>query len=119
MAKHAKTKKRSRRAADDIMHGLRELAGAIEEGVPLKERFTVRTVSIPEPGVYTPAGLKKLRDQLEMSQAVFAELLGVSRVWVQGWERGVRQPSPLARRLLDTIRADPAAWLESLSAKAG
>jgi hypothetical protein len=45
MAKHTKTKRR--RAADDLLHSLRELAAAIESGVPLNERFTVRTVSIP------------------------------------------------------------------------
>src|SRR5687767_4896566 len=98
-----KTKKRTRRVADDIMQGLRDLAQAVEEGTPLKQRFTVRTVSIPEPGKYSPTAVKKLRHQLGMSQGIFAELLGVSRVWVQGWERGVRQPSPLARRLMDTI----------------
>jgi putative transcriptional regulator len=113
-----KNKKNTRRAADDIMHSLRELTKAIQDGVPLNERFTVRTVSIPEPGKYSPAIVKKLRDQLGMSQAVFAELLGVSRIWVQGWERGVRHPSPLARRLLDTISADPASWLAKMWAKA-
>jgi putative transcriptional regulator len=114
-----KIKKDPRRAAGDIMHGLRELARAVENGVPLHERFTVHTVSIPEPGKYSPAVVRKLRDQLGMSQAVFAELLGVSRIWVQGWERGVRHPSPLARRLLDTISADPASWLKKMWAKAG
>jgi len=41
-----------------------------------------------------------------MSQAVFAEFLGVSAIPVQGWERGVRTPSPLACRLLDIISKD-------------
>jgi hypothetical protein len=36
------------------MHSLRELAHAIEEGMPLEQRFTVRTISIPEPGNYPP-----------------------------------------------------------------
>jgi DNA-binding transcriptional regulator YiaG len=112
-------KMKTGRAANDILNSLRELASAIEEGVPLEERFTVRTVRIPEPSTYSPAAVRKLRAELGMSQAVFAELLGVSRVWVQGWERGVRRPSLLARRLLDTIRADPAAWLETIWAKAG
>ena len=49
-----------------------------------------------------------------MSQAVFAEFLGVSAILVQGWERGVRTPSPLACRLLDIIGKDPAAWIASL-----
>jgi putative transcriptional regulator len=119
MSQIKKTKKQNRRAADDIMHGLRELAEAIKDGVPLKDRFTVRTVSVPEPAKYSPAAVRKLRDQLGMSQAVFAEVLGVSRIWVQGWERGVRKPSALARRLLDTIRANPASWLATVWAKAG
>jgi DNA-binding transcriptional regulator YiaG len=116
MAKNPK--KNGRGAADDLMHSLRELAAAIADGAPLEERFTVRTVTIPEPGNYSPAAVKKLRGRLGMSQAVFAELLGVSRVWVQGWERGVRHPSPLARRLMDTIRANPASWLATIWAKA-
>src|ERR1700733_6269376 len=110
-------KRRRRRAAEDIMHGLRELADAIETGVPLQDRFTVRTIKIPEPGKFSPAAVRKLRDQLGMSQAVFADLLGVSRVWVQSWERGIRQPSPLARRLMDTIRASPSNWLATVWAK--
>src|SRR5262249_8030774 len=99
-----------RRGADDIMHSLRELADAMKSGAPLEQQFTTRTIAVPEPDHYSPSAVKKLRTQLGMSQAVFAELLGVSRVWVQGWERGVRQPSPLARRLMDTIRANPASW---------
>ena len=118
MAKKSR-KTPNRRPADDIMHGLREVAQAFKDGVPLEQRFTVRTVSVPEPDRYSPAAVKKLRDRLGMSQAVFAETLGVSRVWVQGWERGVRQPSMLARRLMDTIRANPSKWLETVWAKAG
>lgn len=119
MAQTRKSKISNRRAADDIMHSLRELARAMADGVALEQRFTVRTVSIPEPAKYSPAAVKKLRAELGMSQAVFAELLGVSRVWVQGWERGVRHPSALARRLMDTIRANPASWLATVWAKAG
>jgi DNA-binding transcriptional regulator YiaG len=35
-------------------------------------------------------------------------------VLVQSWERGVRDPSPLACRLLDTIGRDPGGWLAGL-----
>jgi DNA-binding transcriptional regulator YiaG len=68
----------------------------------------------PEPGTYPPAKVRKLRDVMGMSQATFADVLGVSRILVQSWERGVRVPSPLAARLLDTISADPIGWLERL-----
>jgi DNA-binding transcriptional regulator YiaG len=118
MARYRKAKRRDGHPADDIMHSLREIAKAIKDQVPLEKRFPVRTVSIPEPAKYSPAAVRKLRDHLGMSQAVFAELLGVSRIWVQGWERGVRQPSALARRLMDTIRANPASWLATVWAKA-
>jgi putative transcriptional regulator len=119
MKRTKQTKRPGRRAADDILQSLRELADAVEQNVPLEQRFTVRTVTIPAPGHYSPKAIRKLRHDLGMSQAVFAELLGVSRIWVQGWERGVRQPSALARRLLDTIRANPASWLATVTAKAG
>jgi putative transcriptional regulator len=96
------------------MHGLRELANTIERGEPLSQRFKVHTLKIPAPTMYSPKDIRALRARLGMSQAVFAELLGVSRIWLQSWERGVRQPSPLARRLMDSIRANPAQWLESI-----
>ena len=49
-----------------------------------------------------------------MSHVASAQLVGVSAILVQGWERGVRTPSPLACRLLDIISKDPAAWIASL-----
>jgi putative transcriptional regulator len=73
---------------------------------------------IVEPGKYSPAAVKKLRATMGVSQDTFARLLGVSCVLVESWEQGVREPSPLARRLLDTISSDPGAWLASLR-KAG
>jgi len=45
------------------------------------------------------------------------EVIGnsVSAIHVQSWERGVREPSLLACRLLDVVTRDSAAWLVSLS----
>jgi DNA-binding transcriptional regulator YiaG len=109
--------KKSRQMADDIMAGVAEIQAMIRDGARPEERFTVRTVSIPGPGKHSPAAVRKLRTSMGMSQAVFAELIGVSGILVQSWERGVREPSPLARRLLDTIRRDPAGWLAGLGGK--
>jgi DNA-binding transcriptional regulator YiaG len=33
---------------------------------------------------------------------------------VKSWERGTRDPSLMARRLLDTIKADPSRWLTTV-----
>ena len=75
----------------------------------------VHTVSFSDPGEHNPESVRKLRNSLNLSQAAFAKLVGVSAILVQGWERGVRTPSPLARRLLDIISRDPKTWLASLA----
>jgi DNA-binding transcriptional regulator YiaG len=52
-------------------------------------------------------------------QAIFARLLGVSRILVQKWEAGDNTPSPMARRLMDTIQANPPAWLAAVREAVG
>jgi DNA-binding transcriptional regulator YiaG len=116
---------KSREMANGIMAGVRELQGYLDQGmnqdqivehIRRQHPERVRTVFIPpKPAEYPPAAVKRLRASMGMSQSSFAQTLGVSTILVQGWEQGVREPSPLARRLLDTISADPAAWLDGLT----
>jgi putative transcriptional regulator len=113
------TKKKMRRQArstvgDDILHGLRELVETIRAGGKPEERFKVRVVEIPAPTPHTADTVRAIRERLGVSQAAFAKLVGVSTILAQGWEQGVRIPSPLAARLLDTIAVDPAAWLSTV-----
>ena len=77
-------------------------------------RLTVRQVEVPDPSQYPPASVRRLRQELGVSQPVFARLMGVSTVLVQSWEQGQRIPSPMARRLLDEIRRDPRRWAQTL-----
>jgi DNA-binding transcriptional regulator YiaG len=70
-------------------------------------RLTTRTIEVAEPCAYDAQSIKKVRQTLKVSQAVLAGLMGVSNVLVRSWERGARQPAPIARRLLDQIRAHP------------
>ncbi len=89
----------------------RQIADDIKRRRPERVHFAF----VPaRPGSYPPAAVRKLRDALNLSQATFAAALGVSTILLQGWEQGVRKPSALASRLLDTIARDPAAWLVSL-----
>ena len=126
MSKTSKSKGGSRGVAA-LMESVAELQKFVDQGMTtedIKRHYRryypdrIRTVSIPGPGKHSPAAVKKLRLSLGMSQPVFAELIGVSGILVQSWERGVREPSPLARRLLDTISRDPADWLAGLGGKA-
>jgi len=114
MPARTENKIRRPRVADEIMAGMRELQRMMDQGKTPEQVFTVKTVEVPDPNVYTAGQIRRLRDSLGVSQAVFAHLLGVSVVLVKSWERGARQPSLIARRLLDTIRADPPRWLETV-----
>jgi DNA-binding transcriptional regulator YiaG len=103
------------RVGDDITAGMKQLQKMMASGKsPEEMQFTVRTVEVPEPREYHPKDVVKLRESLGVSQAVFARLVGVSKILVQSWEGGQRTPAPVARRLLDTIGADPSRWLMTI-----
>ena len=49
-----------------------------------------------------------------MSQAIFAQFLGVSVKTVSAWERGDKKPSDLACRFMDEIKESPDYWKRRL-----
>jgi DNA-binding transcriptional regulator YiaG len=99
------------KAGREIVGALTELAEVIESGQPLRSRFTVRTVAMPDdPFEYDARGVQRVRKTIGASQSLFARLLGVSTVLVQHWESGQRRPAPWARRLLDEMTRDPDHW---------
>ena len=109
-----KTKPKLTKAGRKIIGGLREIVEALESGVPLENRFTVRQVTVPEPGVYDGQAIKAVRTRLGISQRLFAHLMGVSVILEQAWEQGRRSPTSTARRLLDEIERDPKRWMAML-----
>jgi len=76
--------------------------------------ITIREVEIAEPARYGPAAVKALRLAVGASQRVFAEMPGVFRDLAAQWEYGIRQPAPLARRLMDKVKDDPSGVMSSL-----
>jgi putative transcriptional regulator len=83
----------------------------MRSGEPLEKRFTVRTYHADfTPRAYGPDDVRRVRGLLGMSQAVFARFLGVDANTVRSWEQGNRPPSPIARRFMDEIEADPEHW---------
>lgn len=102
-----------------IVAALTEVRDVLASGDPVEKHMVVRVVEIPDPGVYTAKSVRKLRNQLGISQAVFARLLGVSTELVEHWEQGVTTPRPIARRLLDEVAIDPAAYLRRQLAGSG
>lgn len=61
----------------------------------------------PPPPKTTPRKIVALRRNLQMSQAVFAATLNVSRRTVQSWEQGLRTPSDASFRLLQIVAVQP------------
>lgn len=108
MARHSKFGKQ-------LLASMRQMADALESGN--KGVLTIRTVApLGDPARYSAADVKASRLRLNVSQAVFASVLGISVMLCQAWEQGLRKPSKMACRLLDEINADPDRWRKKLLA---
>jgi putative transcriptional regulator len=86
--------KSTRNLGKEILEGLRELKRG-EHG---------RIINIP--------AVADIREKTGLSQARFAELLGVSTRTLQDWEQGRRAPSGAARTLLLVADRNPRALLD-------
>ena len=86
---------------------------------PLGSKYTVRqVVGILPPPQFGPDDVRRTREELAVSQPVFAEFLGTSTSTIRSWEQGQKSPSPMARRLLSLIADDPSYWKSRFSAMA-
>ena len=109
------TNRKSKSIGNKIVDRLKRFVDAVENGDDVCERFTCRTVRLNlEPQTYSPALVKKTREMLGASQAIFAQFLGVSASAVQDWEQGVKPPKGSACRLMDEIRSNPDYWIRRL-----
>ena len=90
----------SKKFFKDLKAGLED-AIAYENG---KLDLRSELVEIPEPPAeYRPKQIKKIREEKNYSQGVFAKVLNVSIKTVQSWESGQRAPSHAALRLLEIV----------------
>ena len=64
---------------------------------------------------FKPDDVRKIRQDLDVSQSEFALLIGVSVATLQNWEQGRRRPEGPARALLRIAAAHPEAVLDALS----
>lgn len=87
---------------DSIMTGLNE-AVAYEKGVQTAHSATITIAPIPS---ISAAEIKALRKNLNMTQNIFAAVLGVSIKTVEAWEKGTNSPAGTARRMMSMLCAD-------------
>ena len=103
------TKKPS--AEERIIAGLEGFADALERGENVPEKLTCRKVVLNlEPTSYNSDLVRETRGVLGLSQALFAQFLGVSSTTVCNWEQGVCKPEQMACRFMDEIRSNPKYW---------
>jgi putative transcriptional regulator len=87
-----------------------ELLGAVEEIDEYRRglRHDLRTTILPlAPEPMDAEGVRRLREQIGTSQAVFAMALNVSPRTVQAWESGARVPDGGNLKLLRLGEAHP------------
>jgi len=88
-----------------ILRGLQEMLDHSQGKVELRSRYVAAT----PPKQYTGDEIRRIRDNLKMSQGFFADVIGVSKKTVESWEYGRGKPSGAAARMISIIEIDPEA----------
>jgi len=86
----------------DISHEMAQdlfKVGAMDEITMRK----VDALCLPRLRPFQPEDIRRIRKANQVSQAVFAAILGIGKTTVQQWEQGQKKPSGSAQRLLDLI----------------
>src|SRR5262249_33366524 len=95
----------------EIIEALADFRESLRNRIPLETKYTVRQiVRVAPPPPLAPADVRGIRESLGLSQPVFADFLGTATATVRSWEQGQKPPSPMARRFLGLIAADPPYW---------
>jgi putative transcriptional regulator len=100
--------------AELLMRGAREAAahaagdpGIRRKSAVTRRPLTARDVRLRRPARPTPEHIRRIRGRLALSQAVFGDLLNVSRATVRAWEQGQRLPDGPSLRLLEIAERHP------------
>jgi len=99
-----KKKDSSQSVFSKIEAGLKE-AIAYESGAG-SARVRRRQIEITPLPHYKGNTIKHIREELNLSQKMFAGVLGVSTKTIEAWEAGKSEPNGAAQRLLSIIKKD-------------
>ncbi len=99
-----KKQKKKTKLGQGLVKGLKEAVAYENKKLDLR----ATTLEIPDvPPKFNKAQVKEVRDQLNVSQPIFAKILGVSDDTVKAWERGANKPSGSSARLIQIAKEDP------------
>ena len=85
---------KNRNVGQEVLEGIREIKSG---------KAARRTI------IDVPGEIKGIREKLDVSQAEFAEMIGVSKRTLQEWEQGRCKPTGAALKILMSARRHPEA----------
>jgi len=68
----------------------------------------VQVMAMKTPTTPTPGFIRTLREALGLTQQQLGERVGVDKLTVYRWERGMMKPSPAAVKAIERVRRDAA-----------
>ena len=80
-------------------------------------KYTAAEAEVEPPPQYVSERIKRIRDQMGLSQPVFAAALNVSTETVRAWEQGKREPDGPTLRLLEVAEQHPDVLLKNIQAR--
>ncbi|RME47219.1 MAG: helix-turn-helix domain-containing protein [Caldilineae bacterium] len=90
----------------------RDIGLEILEGIREIKAFKTGKINLKTRQLKEPSSPKAIRTKLNLSQAAFAGLMGVSLRTVQDWEQGKRKPSGPAKSLLRIAEQHPEVFMK-------
>ena len=88
---------------EGIMKGLQEAVDYTDGKINARKN----QLSVTPLCVFRAEDIKKIRKNMEMTQSIFASLMGVSKKTIEAWECGRNMPDGPARRILSMLQTDP------------
>lgn len=95
-----------RKTKSPILEAVRETAKGLYEAGAI-DKVTMREfdrMCLPPVSPLEPEEIKKIREESQVSQSVFAAVLNTSLSTVQKWEIGQKKPTGAALKLLHLVR---------------
>ncbi len=90
----------------------RDIGLEILAGIQEIKAYKAGKVDLRRRELQEPSAPQIIRKQLNLSQAAFAGLMGVSLRTIQDWEQGRRRPSGPAKSLLRIAEQHPEVFIE-------
>ena len=90
---------------DSIITGLNQAVEYAQGACPEAKTHKIKVEPLE---AFKPEEIKLIRTNLQMTQVIFAAILGVSKKTVEAWEQGINSPSGPASRLFKLFKDNPA-----------